>query len=102
MVESLVPKLKFTTSDGQEVEEEKDLMMKAVLISNAIEEGGSDDVIPLPEITKATLVKVIEFLKHLKEGNPPPEIEKPLRSNDLKDVTTEWYANYIDLDDDTV
>lgn len=102
MVESLVPKLKFSTSDGQEVEEEKDLMMKAVLISNAIEEGGSDDVIPLPEITKATLVKVIEFLKHLKEGNPPPDIEKPLRSNDLKDVTTEWYANYIDLDDDTV
>ena len=45
---------------------------------------------------------MIEFLKHLKEGNPPPEIEKPLRSNDLKDVTTEWYANYIDLDDDTV
>jgi len=38
----------------------------------------------------------------LKEGNPAPEIEKPLRSNDLKDVTTEWYANYIDLDDDTV
>ena len=56
MVESLVPKLKFSTSDGQEVEEEKDLMMKAVLISNAIEEGGSDDVIPLPEITKATLL----------------------------------------------
>ena len=102
MVESLTPKLKFATSDGHEVEEEKELMLRSVTIQSVIDGGDSDEIIPLPDITKATLLKIIEFLKHLKEGNPAPEIEKPLRSNDLKDVTTEWYANYIDLDDDTV
>ena len=56
----------------------------------------------LPEITKATLDKVIIYLKHLKMGNAPPEIQKPLPSNDLRDVTTEFYANFIDLVDEFV
>jgi len=32
MVESLTPKLKFATSDGHEVEEEKELMLRSVTI----------------------------------------------------------------------
>ena len=35
-------------------------------------------------------------------GHAPPEIQKPLPSNDLRDVTTEFYANFIDLDDEFV
>ncbi len=31
--------------------------------------------------------------------NEVPKIDKPLRTNDLKDSTTEWYANFIDLSD---
>lgn len=96
-------KLKLRTSDELVTEELKDVMVLALTIKGMIEEGGDDsEEIPLPDITKPTLDKVIEFLKHIKAGNPVPEIEKPLRSNDLKDVTTEWYANFIDLDDDTV
>ena len=30
--------------------------------------------------------------------NSPPEIEKPLRSNNLNDVTTPWYAEFVNLD----
>ena len=32
----------------------------------------------------------------------PPEIEKPLKSNDIKDATTAEWATYIDKDDSTV
>ena len=104
MVESLslAPKIKFLTSDGEHVEEDKELMMRSITIKSIIDDGSADEIIPLPETSKFTLEKVIDFLKHLKEGNPPPEIEKPLRSNDLKEVTTEWYANFIDLEDDKV
>ena len=42
------------------------------------------------------------FLVHLFEGNQPPDIEKPLRSSELKDVTSEFYAEYIELVDDDV
>lgn len=101
MVEPLEKKVKMRTSDGQLFEEPLDLMQRSVHIKNITDDSLEDEV-PLPEITAATMRFVIEFLKHLKEGNPPPEIEKPLRSNDLKDVTTEWYANFIDKDDDTV
>ena len=89
------------TMDGVLVEEDKDIMARSVTIKGMIDDG-NDDEIPLPEITHPTLTKVIEFLKHLHEGNAAPDIEKPLRSNDLKEVTSEWFATFIDLDDDTV
>jgi S-phase kinase-associated protein 1 len=96
-------KLKLRTSDEILTEVDKNLMMRSVHIRGMIEDGGdSSEEIPLPDISKPTLDKVIEFLKHVDAGNPAPEIEKPLRSNDLKDVTSEWYAAFIDLDDDTV
>ena len=42
------------------------------------------------------------YLTYVHAGNAEPEIEKPLRSNELKDLTTEWFANYIDIDVDTL
>jgi S-phase kinase-associated protein 1 len=30
--------------------------------------------------------------------HPSPEIEKPLRSNNLSDVTTPWYAEFMNVD----
>ena len=66
-----------------------------------IDDGGIEEQIPLPQVSKPILDKILIFLDHLRE-NPPPDIEKPLRSNNLEDVTTDWYAKFIDLDDDTV
>ena len=80
-------------------------MSRCVKIKEQIDDkkgSQEEDPIPLPTITNATLLLVIEFLGHLRAGNPAPEIEKPLRSKDLRDVTTEWYANFIDRDDDIV
>lgn len=95
--------IKMATSDGQVISAPKELMTRCVFIKAQIDDGiPEDEPIPLPEITAATLTMVIQFLEHLQAGNPAPEIEKPLRSNDLKDVTTEWYANFIEKDDDTV
>ena len=95
-------KVKLITKDGQKIEIDRELIQRAVTIRGMIDDGSSEDDIPLPEITKATMDQVIEFLKHLHEGNPGPDIEKPLRSNDLRDVTTEWFAKFIDLEDDSV
>ncbi len=41
-------------------------------------------------------------MKHLKDGNAPPEIEVPVLSKKMKDNTTQWYANFIDVDEDTL
>ena len=54
-----------------------------------------EDDIPLPGISDITLRKVIKYLEHLSEGNAPPEIERPLRSNDIEDVVSDWMADFI-------
>ena len=98
----MTDKLRFHTSDGKDVEEDRTIMIRSSMVKGMIDDGDDSEIIPLPEITSATFAKVVEFLKHLEAGNAAPEIEKPLRSNDLRDVTTEWYSNFMDLDDDTV
>ena len=91
--------VKLLTMEGTEVEAPVYLMQQSVLIRGMIDDGGIDEVIPLPEVSTKTTELIIKFLTHLHENNPP-DIEKPLRSNNLEDVTTEWYANFINLDDD--
>ena len=53
--------------------------------------------VPLPNMKKETLEKAIKFIEYNIE-NPLPHIEKPLRSNDIKDYLNEWYSDFIDLD----
>ena len=67
-------------------------------------EGGIDfkTEIFLPTIAGPTMILVIEYLRHIAANNPVPCIEKPLTSNDLKELTTTWYADYIDKADETV
>ena len=95
--------LKFQTSDGQDVLAPRKLFERSITVKNLLDDNPeSDEPIPLPEITKATIEKVIEYLKHIEEGNAPPEIEKPLRSSDLRDVTTEYYADFINHEHEIV
>ena len=47
---------------------------------------------------KDTFEKVVAFCNHLSEGNSPPEIQKPLKSKNMRENTTLWYADFIDVD----
>ena len=60
--------------------------------------------IPLPSIYEKTVHRVVAYLEHLAAGNAPPEIERPLRSNDIEDVVSDWMADFIkkDITDDEV
>jgi len=76
---------------------DKEVACKSILIKGIIEDSGSDDVIPLPSVNKPTLEKILTFCEYITK-NSPPEIEKPLRANSLSDVVSEWFANYVDLE----
>jgi S-phase kinase-associated protein 1 len=67
----------------------------SVLIKNTLQDASIDDPIPLLEVEDKILVKIIEYLNHF-NGVAPPEIEKPLKSQVLKEVTDEWSASFID------
>ena len=47
------------------------------------------------------LEKVIDFCKYLKD-HQAPEIEKPLKSNDMASVVDPWYADYINLEQEVL
>ena len=58
-----------------------------------IEDTGTDEDIPLPNISKKTLDRIVAYCSHIAiDGNPPPVIEKPLKSSQLGDVVTPWYT----------
>ena len=95
--------VKFKTSDDQDITAPIKIVNRSVTIKAMIDDSFDfEDAIPLPDITKETFEKVLQYLEHIEAGNAPPEIEKPLRSNDMKDVTTEFYAEFVNLDDDHV
>ena len=49
------------------------------------------------EVLKSILEKIIEYCTYI-QTNPAPEIEKPLRSNQISDVVSEWFVNFINLE----
>jgi len=94
-------KVKLVTCEGEVVEVDVDVASKSVLIKGMIDDSGVDEEIPLPNVKKSILQKIIEFCKYIKD-NSPPEIEKPLRSNNLADVTSLWYAEFVNLDQEVL
>ena len=77
------PIIRLETKDGITHDVDRDLICKySVFVKGKYDDNPDDDIV-LPDITDAILTKVLEFLAHLKDGNPAPDIEKPLRSNDM-------------------
>ena len=71
---------------------------KAAVLSEMLKdvlEVPSDLQIPLGDIESQTAEKIIEYLTHF-NGETPKEIEKPLLSKEMKEITDEWSADFID------
>ena len=62
-----------------------------------IDDSGIEEEFPLGQVKRPILDKIVKFCAHLRDNNPP-EIEKPLRSANLADVTTQWYSDFVALD----
>ena len=94
-------KVKLLCSDGETVEIDINVAEKSVLIKGLIDDSGTEEEIPLPNVKKPILDKVVQFCTHLLD-NAPPEIEKPLRSTDMSAVVADWYAKFINLDQEVL
>ena len=92
-------KVKVITEEGTEVEIDTKIAEMSKLIKEILDgkDDDDDESIPIPNVKEATLTKVVEFCQHHLE-DPLPEIEKPLKTNNLSDVVPEFYGNYIDIE----
>ena len=89
-------KVNLVPEEGEQIQVDEDIATMSVLVKSMIDDSGVDEDIPLPNVKKATLEKVIEFCKHHKE-DPLQDIEKPLKTNNIKDVVSPWYGEFVDV-----
>lgn len=90
----------LVTEEGEKVELDANIAVKSVLLQNLIDDAGTEEEIPLPTVKKAILQKILEFMTYMMD-HETPTLTKPLRSDKMEEnVEDEWYAKYIDIDND--
>jgi S-phase kinase-associated protein 1 len=94
--------VRLSVHEGDVIEVATDIINKSSLVQSMIDDApDSDEVIPLPNVKKVILEKIVTFCTYAKD-NPTPEIEKPLRSSNLADVVPQWYAQFVELEQETL
>ena len=82
--------LKLKTSDNEVFEVEEKAALQSEIIKSMVEDGyGTDDAIPLFNLEKKTLAKIVEWLKKHASDASKDELEK-------------WDADFVDVDTDSL
>jgi len=70
---------------------------------NAEADDGAPDV-PLPNVKTHILRKVMDFCKHYTAAaaNKMNDIEKPLKSSNMGEVVQDWYAKYVEVEQEVL
>ena len=87
--------IKLILKDQKEIEITKKAAELSELLKNSINEYPNETSFTLNEIDEKSGEKIKEFLTHC-NGTAPAEIEKPITSNEMKNLTDEWSANFVD------
>jgi len=94
--------LKLKSSQGEIFEVEPEVACMSTLIKNMVDDSGTDEEIPLPNVKTAILSKVIDYCKYHKD-NPPEEIQKPLKSTNLMECgVSEWDSEYVNIEQEVL
>ena len=85
-------------ADNDKIQVSRKAAEMSNLIADMLREDEDDEPeIPLPNVQRVTLEKVVEFCeKHAED--PMPRIVRPIKSADMVEVVGEWDAKFIDLE----
>merc|ERR1719253_1663580 len=67
------------------------------LVKTMADTDKEEKEIPLPNVKGPVLAKVVEYMTY-HASNPAQEIDKPLKSANMKEVVNPWDANFVDVD----
>ena len=90
----------LVSQEGEQFEVSLDVVKMSELVKIMFDTEQPEDEVqemPLPNVKTSILSKVIEFLTHYK-GESMTEIEKPLKSSNMNEVVQEWYAEFVNVD----
>ena len=93
--ENEVSEIKIITKEGKEFTLAKKSCELSELLKSAINDYPTETSYPLNELDEKNAELIKEFLSHF-NGEAPKEIEKPIQSNEMKNLTDEWSSNFID------
>jgi len=92
--------IKLLSSDHVEIQVEKEVAERSVLIKNMLEDVGgdvSDQAIPIPNVNEAVLRKVIEWCDHHK-SDPIPVADEDSDSRKKSTDIEEWDQKFMQVD----
>ncbi len=85
------------TKDKKELKLKRSAAMNSALLRKQIEQNGDkDEALTLQEVEDKIIDKLWEYLEKIDEYEIK-EIEKPLTTNDMKNATDDWSANFVDI-----
>jgi S-phase kinase-associated protein 1 len=94
----------LVSQEGESFEVSLENAKMSELVKTMIDEEQDEDEaqeIPLPNVKSAVLAKVIEYIqRHRTE--PMNDIEKPLKSAQMNEVVQEWYANFVNVEQEVL
>ena len=85
-------------SDDRNFIVSKKVAIQSKLIENIMSNDNNETIISLTNIKGNVLEKVVEFLNY-HYTVPVKEICRPLKSDNMNEIVSEWDANYINIDD---
>lgn len=75
-------KVKVLSADHQTFEIDEEVALESQTVKALLEDTGSDDTIPLPNVSGKILSRIIEFCKFHVEANKKGADDKPAKSED--------------------
>lgn len=95
--EDIQEKLTLKAQDGQSFEVPREVAMQSELVKSMWEGDQEEKEIPLPNVQPHILEKVIEYMRY-HQSNPAKEIEKPIKSANMREVVAEWDASFVEIE----
>lgn len=90
--------VKLLSSDSQQFDVDEDVAVQSVTVKNLIEDSGTDEGIPLPNVSGRVLAKVVEYCKEHVEASKKVD-EKPARSEEEMKA---WDLEFVKVDQATL
>ena len=93
--EDEITDIKIIVKEGKEILISKKAAELSDLLKGAITEYPKETSFPLNDLDEKNGELIKEYLTHF-NGEAPKEIEKPITSNEIKNLTDEWSSTFID------